>query len=87
MYRETSTITPPTFFMELFPFENLHIGKRVSSVTLLDIFMKLCTNIKNDQRICREYWTSSCSITRNPFRYFHETENKFKALSDDVQRT
>ena len=32
--QRTSTITPPTFFTELFPFEKLTIGNHVHSIPL-----------------------------------------------------
>ena len=78
-----------------------------NSQTLWDIFMKLCTNIKDHQMVCRKkrpllhlhclqnysplkIWLleiMSAQYLWNPFRYFHETLYKYRAWSEDMQRT
>ena len=50
----TSTVTPSTFLMELCPFVNFSMCPLNNFETLGDIFLKLGTNIKGHQMICRE---------------------------------
>ena len=48
--QRTSTVTPPTFWTELCPFETCSMEIE----TLSDSFMKVGTNIKHNRTICRE---------------------------------
>ena len=93
------TITPPTFFTELCPFEFFFLWKLCllyNFHTFENIFMKLCTNINHHQMMFREkrnYAPLKLFLWKSCLLYnFNTVENieilyKYKPPSDDVQRT
>ena len=62
-------VTPPTYFMELCPFVNFSMCLLNNFEILGDIFLKLGTNIKGCQMMCRERLrqTYYLSLTQRPF--------------------
>ena len=98
--QRTRTVTPPTFFTELWPYEIFPSKNCVCFMTLIPsrICSWNCVKIQTTIRWCAEkngimpLWNFSyenhvCSITLIPLEYFHEILYKYKPSSDDVQRT